>query len=345
MKSWPHCSKENQDDLSIINNFISSALRDWIPFRLRQEAGALNCQWLYLGSNTFDDPFFDETISRCRALPENSKLRQTISSVSMLQEWAPQVEAIPPTAIIFHVSRCGSTLLSQMLAVDPANIVLSEVPFFDELLRWGFRENAMQQAGPFLKDAISLYGTRRNEQQQNLFIKADSWHIHFYKELRQLYPHTPFLLLYRRPDEVVRSHQKKRGMRAVPGLIEPGIFGFDKDSISHADLDGHMAKVLETYYCAFMEVLQKDKLAFAFDYKEGMVNIIQDMLANCGISVSEEQLAAIKKRGSRHGKFPEQAFSEEALTGTAPACLQKAMQLYDVLGKLRLTHRPTYGKD
>lgn len=263
----------------------------------------------------------------------------------MLQEWAAQMESISPTAIIFHVSRCGSTLLSQQLAVDPGNIVLSEVPFFDELLRWGFRKNTMQEAAAFLKNAISLYGARRNKQQQHLFIKADSWHIHFYREMRQMFPHVPFLLLYRRPDEVVRSHQKKRGMQAVPGLIEPGIFGFDKDSISHADLDGHMAKVLETYYRAFMEVLQKDKLAFAFDYKEGMINIIQDMLANCGISVSEEQLAAVKERGSRHGKFPEQVFSEEALTGTAPAYLQKAMELYDELGKLRLTHQPTSGKD
>lgn len=203
----------------------------------------------------------------------------------------------------------------------------------------------MQEAAVFLKNTISLYGARRNKEQQHLFIKADSWHIHFYRELRQLFPHVPFLLLYRRPDEVIRSHQKKRGMQAVPGLIEPGIFGFDKDSISYADLDGHMAKVLETYYHAFMDVLQKDKMTFAFDYKEGMVNIIQDMLANCGISVSEEQLALIKERSSRHGKFPEQLFIEEALTGTAPAYLQKAMKLYDALGKLRLTHQPTSGKD
>ena len=321
-------------------SIIGAPLKDWIPYRLKETGDAANCEWLYLGNYAFDEPFFDETISHCRQLKENSQMRRVISDVSMLSEWASELFAITPTAFIFHVSRCGSTLLSQLLAQNPANIVLSEVPFFDELLQKGFRNNSMEKILPLLKDAITFYGKKRNEKQEHLFIKADSWHIHFYTELRQLFPQTPFLLLSRRPDEVVRSHQKLRGMQAVQGVIEPALFGFD-ETIFHIPLDEYTANVLETYYNAFAEILQKDKLAFAFDYKDGMMNIIQKMMAACNITVAEEQLESMKERSSCHSKFPEQAFSEKAITGVPPEYLEKAFHSYNELEKLRLTHPPT----
>lgn len=324
-----------------MDNFTGHVLNDWIPYRLKEEGGDIFCHWLYLGDERFDLPFFDETISNCRKLPENSSRRRIVSSLDMLHEWAPHVQALPPAAVIFHVSRCGSTLLSQLLATDPANIVLSEVPFFDELLRYGFRSNNLQTVLPLVKDAVSFYGAKREDSQEKLFIKADSWHIHFYKELRQLFPQTPFFLLYRRPDEVLKSQQKKRGMQAVPGLIEPGIFGFDTDAVIHSGLDEYMARVLEGYYSAFISVLQKDSEAFAFDYKEGMMTVLQQMMDVCKITISEKNAALMMERSSRHGKFPEQVFSEEKVSEPLPDFLQPAFTLYNELEKTRLTHRPT----
>lgn len=324
-----------------MNASVATALKDCIPYRLMEEAEEVHCRWLYLADENFVDPFFDETISKCRRLAENSKHKHCVSNTEVLQEWAKEIESVPPAAIIFHVSRCGSTMLSQLLAIDPANIVLSEVPFFDELLRRGFRNNAMPAAQSLLQDAVSLYSARRKDTQLRSIIKADSWHIHFYSALRQLYPQIPFILLYRRPDEVVRSQQKKRGMQAIPGLIEPALFGFEKDSINYADLDGYMARVLETYFTAFIKVIQEDKLAFAFNYKEGMMHITEQVLQHCGLELSEAQRAAMNERSARHAKFPDQVFAEEAITEEPPPYLAKAMQLYDELDKLRLTHQPT----
>lgn len=318
-----------------MNESISSALRNWIPFRLFENSGAANCRWLYLGNDKITEPFFDDTIQKRSRLPNNSQLKRSVSSIEILPEWAQQVETISPTAIIFHISRCGSTLVSQLLGLQPANIVLSEVPFFDELLRWGNKNNEIPVALPLLKAAIDLYGAKRNEISSQLFIKADSWHVHFYKQFRKLYPQTPFILLYRKPDEVIRSQQKIRGMQSIPGLLEAEIFGFNKNEILQLSLDEYMAGVLETYLQAFIKILNADKLALPVNYNEGGFVIVKKIAAFAGLSISEKDLEKMKQRSHFHGKYPEQVFEEAALQESVPAYLNRAFALYDEVEKIR----------
>ncbi len=313
------------------NSNISEALKNWIPVKLVDNDTGQCCRWLYLDEKGFAEPFFDETISRCKSLPENSKAIHGLSTIDLLPEWAKHINPIAPTAFIFHVSRCGSTLVSQLLAMSSRNIVLSEPPFIDELLR----KNNSPESLTILKAAFDFYGAKRKEVQQHFFIKTDSWHIHFYKLLRILYPHTPVVLLYRRPDEVIRSHQKQRGMQAVPGLLEPGIFGFDKNEILQYSLDDYMAKVIETYFAAFIEILQTDKLAIAVNYNKGAMAIVNKIASLSGITISENELLNMQQRSGYHAKYPEQVFSEAKLEEQHPAYLNRAMELYSI-EKLRL---------
>lgn len=176
----------------MMTNKTASPAEGWIPIKLYPEDDGLMCRWLYVGNKDFTEPFFDETIAACRSLPENGHLKRSMSSTDVLAGWVKDTDVIEPTAFIFHISRCGSTLISQMLGKQPANIILSEVPFFDDLLRYGTKDDCMPAILPQLKAAIGLYGTQRNKNKQQLFIKTDSWHIHFYKELRALYPTVPF---------------------------------------------------------------------------------------------------------------------------------------------------------
>ena len=149
-----------------MNSAITSALTNWIPYKLSFKEDQPQCEWLYTNGKNFTEPFFDETISKC--LQYNSHGRKSISSIDILPDWSTQVESVLPSAFIFHVSRCGSTLATQLLSLNDNNIVLSEVPFFDALLRSG-KSN-------LLKDAIALYTSPKNNRDR-LFIKTDSWHI------------------------------------------------------------------------------------------------------------------------------------------------------------------------
>jgi hypothetical protein len=319
-----------------MNESISLALKNWIPFKLFEEGSFKYCRWLYLGDKKATEPFFDDTVVKCWKLPENSRSIRCISSVEILPEWAQQIETISPTVIIFHISRCGSTVVSQLLGLQPANIVLSEVPFFDELLRWGHKTNQMEEALPLLKAAIDLYGAKRNKESKHLIIKADSWHVHFYQYFRQLYPRVPFILLYRKPDEVIRSQQNKRGMQSIPGLLEPEIFGFKKNEIMHTGLDEYMARVIETYLQAFVKILNTDKLALPVNYNEGALNIVKKAASFTGLTISEKELTDMQQRAAFHGKYPEQVFEESALAEQVPPFLKQAFEWYNEVEKIRM---------
>jgi hypothetical protein len=314
----------------------SKEIEGWIPIKLFNDDGERNCRWLYVGNKHFNEPFFDETISVCRQLPQNGHLKRSMSSIGVLPEWAATTDTIEPTAFIFHVSRCGSTLLSQMLSLQKRNSVLSEVPFFDDLLRYGKKENCLPQILPIVKAAIDLYSTKRNVDYKNVFIKTDSWHIHFYKELRELYPTTPFFFLYRKPDEVVQSQQKKRGMQAIPNLIEANVFGFNKEEISTMPLDEYMGMVIESYLEKFYTILQKDKNCFALNYHTGAMDMMKTIATEIALPITKEEYAAMKDRAGFHAKFPNQVFSEEKRIEAIPSYLKKSFELYDRIEEIRL---------
>ena len=309
----------------------------WIPIKLYPETDSNLCRWLYVGDKDFNEPFFDETVSACRAgFPENWHLKRSMSTIDMLPEWAKALDSIEPTAFIFHISRCGSTLISQMLGIQPSNIILSEVPFFDDLLRFGKKQDCMQKILPQLKAAVEFYGANRTGKYDQLFIKTDSWHIHFYKELRALYPTVPFFLLYRKPDEVLRSQQKKRGMQALPNYLEADIFGFDKEEIAGMPLDEYMGKVIESYLNAFLDILQKDSMTHALNYQEGAMQLIDTIASVTCLPVPETERLLMQNRAGFHAKFPDQVFSEENPVETIPDFLKRSFELYYTIEDLRL---------
>ena len=317
-----------------MKEIVSSALKDWIPIKLFSSSGIDHCRWLYVDNVNFTEPFFDQTILKCHKLPVNSKIYRPVSSLDILPKWSGQIESIAPTAFIFHVSRCGSTLISQLLGLNTENIVLAEVPFIDELLRSGHAGKT--GVSSLVKAAISLYGAKRNEQNKRLFIKTDSWHIHFYKQLRELYPEVPFILLYRRPDEVIHSHQKKRGMQAVPGVIEPGVFNFIQEDIEGIGLDEYMAKVLETYFAAFISILKSDKLAIPVNYNEGAIPIVKKIAGATGITLTTDDIESMVQRSSFHAKNPGEVFEEPELDQPIPAYLEKSFELYRAVERIRI---------
>jgi hypothetical protein len=304
---------------------ISSLLDKWVPYKLTSWEDHPFCEWLYTGDKEFTEPFFEETIVQCRQLYYRG--RKSVSSVDILPQWSGEIESVPPTAFIFHVSRCGSTLASQLLALDKSNIVLSEVPFFDALLRESI-------SGESLKAAIGLYAPAKNNRKR-LFIKTDSWHVFFYKQLRELYPKTPFVLLYRRPDEVMRSQQKRRGMHAIPGLIEPSLFGFENDEVHQMNQDEYLGIVLARYFEAFLNILENDPLALLLNYKEGAVTMVEKIAAITNTPISAEVMEKIKTRSMYHAKYPDQVFAEDALGEPVPVYCRAAYDKYEALEKIR----------
>lgn len=314
----------------------SNPLFQHLPYKLQQQDDQLLCTWLNTKDLPFSEPFFHETINKIKSNLSGQWLN-SVSDLEMLKIWAEDMEAIAPTAFIFHVSRCGSTLLTQLLSTDEQNIVLSEVPFFDSLLRTPYQQTGIskQEAGILLKAAFKFYGQKRNGNEKHLYVKLDSWHINFYKELRSLFPGVPFIMLYRKPNEVLDSHRKLRGMQAVPTVIEPAIFGFTAEDISVNNLDVYLAKVLTCYFEKFLEMEEGDPLCILLNYNEGVMCMLDKIAAFTGVGFDEMQLANMKERSKFHSKFPGQVFNEEK-GKDIPSFLEKAMDLYQQVEQKRL---------
>ncbi|HYF30721.1 MAG TPA: hypothetical protein VD993_06355 [Chitinophagaceae bacterium] len=311
-----------------------SPLYQWVPYKLLPEPEQVLCRWLHVGDKPFSEPFFDDTIIRCRS---NTGLRPHVASnISMLEEWAAALPAVEPSAFIFHISRCGSTLVSQLLGMNPRHIVLSEVPFIDELLRAPFKEQGFPPFDqlPVLQAALRLYGQKRSGDEERLFIKTDSWHVFFYKTIRALYPDVPFVLLYREPREVMHSHRKKRGMQAVPGVIEPAVFGFEKLAVT--DLDAYMAVVIEKYLSTFLEIITNDSNALLVNYNEGMLQVMEKIASFTDLALTEEEHVQMRERCGYHAKYPDQVFAEAAAPEEVPGYLEKSMALYKQVEAVRL---------
>lgn len=320
-----------------------SPLKNWVPYKLMKAGGQMQCYWLNTYGERFTEPFFEETILRCRAMNSERAAISSISDLMMIKEWAPELDPVEPAAFIFHISRCGSTLISQLLAMVNQHIVLSEAPFFDDILRLSYKYPNFDQTETteLLAAAIKYYGQKKIDQEVpnegkgvHLFIKTDSWHLFFYKQLRQLYPSVPFILMYRRPDEVFSSQKKTPGMQAVPGLIEPQVFGFKPEELVY-DLDIHLANVLERYLQQCFEITETDNNCLLLNYNEGTMQMIKKISAFTNISFSPDTLHTMEERSRYHSKRPDEQFSKKAL-GVIPASLNKAMMLYDEFEKKRM---------
>ncbi|RXK85963.1 sulfotransferase family protein [Filimonas effusa] len=309
-----------------------AALAGWIPFKLRN---GTEVQWLYTGTQPYTDPFFDETISKCKSFPENNHLKRSASSCDMLEEWSLVGDTLPPSAVIFHVSRCGSTLLAQLMGLDSNNIALAEVPFFDDLLRAKYKPGG-KDLSHLLPHAVSFYTQKRRGGEKKAFIKADSWHLFFYDQLRALYPNIPFILLYRRPDEVIASQEKRRGMHAVPGVVENEIFELGELPDYTHPLNTYMAAVLQQYYQKMQQIRAVDDLSYLINYNEGFVAITEKLYELTGTILTPEARQSVAERCSYDAKEPYKKFSSELLDDNAPSeYMEKAFEEYHRLEQLR----------
>lgn len=201
--------------------------------------------WGHLGARRFTEPFFVQTVAPCVRHPADLLFRHQ-TPLENLGEIAGTQPSVRPSGFIFHMSRCGSTLLSQMLAVAPQNIVLSEAGPIDDVLRLAFRNPGItdEQRVQWLQSLVAVLAWRRQPAEKNLFIKFDSWHVVLLPLLQRAFPGVPWIFLYREPIEVMASAQKQPGGQMIPGVLQPALFGWDAGMVGRMQLDEYCARVL-----------------------------------------------------------------------------------------------------
>ncbi len=153
--------------------------------------------WADLRGVRFEEPFLRETLRRVSK--EQGRALSGIDELRALDDRP----TLAPSLFIFHISRCGSTLLSQMLAALPANVVVSEAGVVNDVL--SAHTPAVERA-ELLRLVIRALGRNRGADARHLIIKFSSWNVLSATMVHGVFPDTPMIWLQRDPGAVVASH-------------------------------------------------------------------------------------------------------------------------------------------
>jgi len=275
-----------------------ASLHNWFPVALQGR----EIVWRYV-PNRFTASFFTDTLQQ-QDPAQRYICRTELDRLTRLEP------ALTPSAFIFHSSRCGSTLLTQLLATLSCCIVMSEPPIVDALLRRQQVESAR------LRQFIQALGQRRNSGESHFFIKLDSWHIHSLPIIRAAFPHTPCWFLYREPEAILASHQHRRGPQMVPGMIA----SLTEETLAAGDLDGYCARVLAGFFEAALANVEHLQL---IHYRQLPDILWQDLLPRQGLDCTSEQLERMRQRAGFHAKDPSISFKADEPSASSHTILQQ----------------------
>lgn len=172
-----------------------TALADFTPVAVQFIPEPL-VTWLDLRGVPFTAPFLRDTVTG--AGPERARALSGLDELRALDDRP----TLPPALFIFHVSRCGSTLLSQMLATLPEQVVVSEAPALNDIL--AARRPPAEEATQ-LRLVIRALGRNRGSEARRLIVKFSSWNVLAAAALHRLFPDTPLVWLQRAPQQVLAS--------------------------------------------------------------------------------------------------------------------------------------------
>ena len=168
-------------------------------------------RWIDFGDEWCSEPFFEQTIQRLKtATPPHP---EQVTTTQTLVDLAAQAPSRLPAGVIFHVSRCGSTLLTNVLRTGAQVWILSEATplgrlFFQEAMdRIGGPASGREEARKsVLNSFVSLHAESSAGDPRRVVIKCHALNIMDIQFVRSLWPTVPFIVVIRDPIEVIASN-------------------------------------------------------------------------------------------------------------------------------------------
>ncbi len=307
----------------------------WLPARVRQQGGEAMIDWVFFGARPLSEPFYEDSVAKVRHAGPGALISTPLAE---LARQIDRMTSLEPTGLIFHLSRCGSTLASQMLAVSPANLVVSEASPIDAVVR--LRAGEGQRIG-LLRAMVGALGQARAGERR-YFLKLDSWHACALPLFRQAFPQTPWAFIYRDPAAVMVSHARRTGMQMVSQLVPPGFYGLDPDTRSWGER--YWAEVLG----AICEAVLREHSAgggLLVNYDDLPAALCDSVLPHFGVAASAAEVEAMADAARFDAKAPDRRFTPDArakraatTAAIATAIRGRLTDAYDALERLRLAH-------
>jgi hypothetical protein len=323
----------------------------WTPIQVDWNESYPTIEWCDMRDVAFLEPFFRETVAHCFDKdPNRTRLKTKLDKLAWLNEINPGLE---PTGFIFHMSRCGSTLVSRSLSVLPENIVISEAdPISSFLLKANLYNNSQEQTIKWLRLLISALGQRRFGVEKNYFIKFTSWNILKLPLIKMAFPNVPCVFIYRNPIEVMVSSLKNpRGwinlkikyQTSEITEVAESITGFRAEEIEQMTSEEYCARVLANFCRTALGMINEN--ALLLNYKQLPEAAWSSLLDFFQICLSPEEIDQMRNvsqlyskdaSGNKHFNNDSEAKQKEASEEIRQMANKHLMELYENLELIRL---------
>jgi hypothetical protein len=282
--------------------------RHWLPIQVN--AGVdITVDWAWFGPKPLRESFYEDSIRRTLTSPFARLFRYRTTLGDLLA----QADAVPsraPDGFIFHMSRCGSTLVAQMLAALPDSIVVSEAAPIDTVthLARAADDGNSDIAVRALRAIVATLGRCRAGDERRYVIKLDSWHALALPLFRRAFPEVPWVFLYRDPIEVLVSQMRQRGTQMLPQMLPPRFYGIDDDALV-PDAE-YCARVLAAICTAAADNAELGG-GLMIDYRELPEAVTSRIMPHFGIAAGAAERAAMAAAAARDAKAPAREFAAD----------------------------------
>jgi len=281
-------------------------LKGWLPARIAWRETEPRVEWTLMGQRRLIEPFFAQTL-RSQMLHPFHQLFRRETTLEEAAEWTTAHPAAPLRGVIFHMSRCGSTLLSQQLAAPTCNVVASEAAPLDSILRAHqlIPDLPREIQSKWLRAVADALGQPRAGERA-FYIKTDCWHIHQLELMRAAFPGLRWIFLYRDPIEVMVSQQRASAAWTVPGLLNPLALRLQPHDWDPTQRDVYCARALQNICEAALREAQRDPLGLLVNYSELPQATWGRLREHLGLTA--EQIPAMRQRSLLDAKTPQTNF-------------------------------------
>jgi hypothetical protein len=275
----------------------------WLPVGLASDGVQVLVEWAHFGTAPLDLPFFEDNLRRVRRHPVSQlfQWRTPLGNLAAADPGGPVLDGL-----VFHMSRCGSTLVAQALAAMPGHVVLSEPAPFDALVQLCAARADIPLAlrVAMLRGMAAMLASERCGPVRGRFLKSDCWHAGVLPLLRAAFPDAPWIFLHRDPREVLISHERIPGAQTLPGP-HAALVGIDEPD-ARPGLDFTARVLAATCHKAADHAALGGGLFL--DYAELPQAFLTRILPHFGIVPDATDHAAITAALARDAKAPAKPF-------------------------------------
>lgn len=278
-------------------------LKGWLPVDAVVVDGRPGLWWMEMPDVSLSEPFFQQTVDRAKL----HKRGELFTEFDVLLQLEKVLESVPPTGFIFHSSRCGSTLVANACRAIANSIVLSEANAIDKLIARFFTdapEGAVKESlySVFLRGVVHALGQHRNGSEQHLFIKFACTSFAQIERITRIWPHVPWLFLYRDPIETIVSNVNDPPSWLLDDdwRVLASITGASPNEVAAMSIEERCARSIGSFY-SHAVALANDK-SMLLNYNQLSVPVISSVLEFFNVSPSTQELEAIARTSGIYSK-------------------------------------------